>query len=46
MDPDQAAVAGKSTSYPKDAMSFMNAAFAEPEKMNVRFDAVLGILRK
>jgi dienelactone hydrolase len=37
---------GKSTSHPKDAMSFMNAALAEPEKMNARFDAALGILRK
>ena len=37
---------GKSTSHPKDAMSFMNAALAEPEKMNARFDAALDILRK
>jgi len=37
---------GKSTEHPKDAMSFMNAALAEPEKMNARFDAALAILRK
>lgn len=37
---------GKSTTHPKDAMSFMNAALAEPEKMNARFDAALAILRK
>jgi dienelactone hydrolase len=37
---------GKSTSHPKDAMSFMNAALAEPEKMDARFDAALAILRK
>lgn len=37
---------GKSTTHPKDATAFMNAALAEPEKMNARFDAALGILRK
>jgi dienelactone hydrolase len=37
---------GKSASHPKDAMSFMDTALAEPEKMNTRFDAALAILRK
>tara|TARA_R110000772_G_scaffold93705_5_gene191319 strand:- start:17764 stop:18534 length:771 start_codon:yes stop_codon:yes gene_type:complete len=37
---------GKSTEHPKDAMAFMNAALAEPAKMNARFDAALAILRK
>ncbi len=37
---------GKSTDHPKDAMAFMNAALAEPEKMNARFDAAVAILRK
>jgi dienelactone hydrolase len=37
---------GKSATHPKDAMSFMNAALAEPEKMNARFDAALAVLRK
>lgn len=30
---------GKVASHPKDATAFMNAALAEPEKMNARFNA-------
>ncbi|WP_272993747.1 dienelactone hydrolase family protein, partial [Spongiibacter tropicus] len=37
---------GKTTTHPKDATAFMNAALAEPEKMNARFDAALSVLRK
>lgn len=37
---------GKTTSHPKDATAFMNAALAEPEKMNARFDAAMAILRR
>ncbi|GAA4102080.1 dienelactone hydrolase family protein [Zhongshania borealis] len=37
---------GKSTDHPKDAMAFMKAALAEPDKMNARFDAALAILAK
>lgn len=37
---------GKNTSHPKNATAFMNAALAEPDKMNARFDAALDILRQ
>lgn len=37
---------GKTTTHPKDATAFMNAALAEPEKMNARFDAAVSVLRE
>ncbi|AKH68443.1 dienelactone hydrolase-like enzyme [Spongiibacter sp. IMCC21906] len=37
---------GKIADHPKDATAFMNAALAEPEKMNARFDAAMAILAK
>ncbi|NKI18066.1 dienelactone hydrolase family protein [Spongiibacter sp. KMU-166] len=37
---------GKSTSHPKDATAFMNAALAEPEKMNARFEAAVAAVKK
>lgn len=37
---------GKSTSHPEDATAFMNAALAEPEKMNARFEAAVAVLKK
>lgn len=37
---------GKTTTHPKDATAFMNAALAEPEKMNARFDAAMAILQQ
>ncbi|GAB3376845.1 dienelactone hydrolase family protein [Spongiibacter taiwanensis] len=36
---------GKVADHPKDATAFMNAALAEPEKMNARFDAAMAILK-
>ena len=35
---------GKVAEHPKDAKAFMDAAFAEPEKMNARFNAAKEIL--
>ena len=35
---------GKVASHPKDAKSFMNAALAEPERMNARFAAARAVL--
>ena len=35
---------GKVADHPKDAKAFMEAAFAEPEKMNARFNAARAIL--
>lgn len=35
---------GKIADHPKDATAFMNAAFAEPEKMTARFNAAKEIL--
>ncbi len=37
---------GKTTTHPKDATAFMNAALAEPEAMNARFDAAMAILKQ
>lgn len=37
---------GKVAEHPKDAESFMNAAFAEPQKMNARFNAAKNLLLK
>ncbi|WP_372864169.1 dienelactone hydrolase family protein [Spongiibacter sp.] len=37
---------GKTTTHPNDATAFMNAALAEPEKMNARFDAAVAILKR
>lgn len=37
---------GKVATHPKDATAFMNAALAEPEKMNARFDAARKMLLK
>ena len=37
---------GKVADHPKDATAFMEAAFAEPEKMNARFNAAKEILRQ
>lgn len=36
---------GKVADHPKDATAFMNAALAEPDKMNARFDAAMAILQ-
>ncbi|MDF1629066.1 MAG: dienelactone hydrolase family protein [Alcanivoracaceae bacterium] len=35
---------GKVANHPKDANAFMEAAFAEPDKMNARFDAARAVL--
>lgn len=35
---------GDVADHPKDATAFMNAALAEPQKMNARFDAAMAIL--
>lgn len=35
---------GKVATHPKDATAFMEAAFAEPEKMNARFNAARDVL--
>ncbi len=37
---------GKVADHPDNAMAFMNAALAEPEKMNARFDAARTILEQ
>lgn len=37
---------GKVADHPDNAMAFMNAALAEPEKMNARFDAARAILEQ
>lgn len=37
---------GKSAEHPKDAEAFMNAAFAEPDKMNARFLGAKALLEK
>jgi dienelactone hydrolase len=37
---------GKTASHPENATAFMNAALAEPEKMNARFDAAVAILKR
>ncbi|WP_372799553.1 dienelactone hydrolase family protein [Litorivivens sp.] len=37
---------GKVATHPKDATAFMNAALAEPEKMNARFNAAKAELEK
>ncbi len=37
---------GKVAQHPKDATAFMNAALAEPEKMNARFNAAKAELEK
>jgi dienelactone hydrolase len=37
---------GKVADHPKDAQAFMQAALAEPKKMNARFDTAMMILRQ
>lgn len=37
---------GEIASHPKDAMTFMQAALAEPDTMNARFDAAMALMRQ